>query len=271
MMGFESWIFTAGSRCFGKGGRAMNQRFDGKVVVVTGGGRGIGRAVAAGFLKEGATVILAERQQETALATAGELSMLGLVHGRVVDIADERQVSELADWLRSEFGAIHGLINNAGFGISGSIDTLTMEQWDTVMNTNLRGAFLTSQRLTPLLEKGAPASIIHIASTRAVMSEPDTFPYSASKGGLRALTHSMAVSLGPRGIRVNSISPGWIHTGEPEILRSIDHSQHPVGRVGNPDDIAEACLFLASDKAGFITGTDLTVDGGMTVKMIYAD
>ncbi len=249
----------------------MNQGFADRTIVVTGGGRGIGRAVAAGFLRAGATVVIAERDQGAALEAGRQLALLGPVHGRVVDIACERQVRDLAAWLAEEFGVLHGLINNAGFGISASMDSFTMDQWDTVMNTNLRGAFLVSKQLLPLLEKGAPASIVNIASTRAVMSEPGTFAYSASKGGLRSLTHSMAVSLGPRGIRVNSISPGWIHTSDAADLRDVDHRQHPVGRVGRPDDIAEACLFLASKQAGFITGANLTVDGGMTVKMIYEE
>ena len=131
------------------------------------------------------------------------------------------------------------------------------------------------------MRRAGGGAIINIASTRALMSEPDTFAYSASKGGLLALTHSLAISLGPI-IRVNAISPGWIDTsgwrrGEAgqaparEALRPIDHAQHPAGRVGRPEDVAWACTFLASDLAGFITGQNLIVDGGMTVKMIYVD
>ncbi len=112
-------------------------------------------------------------------------------------------------------------------------------------------------------------SIVNISSTRAFMSEAETFAYSASKGALEALTHSLAISLGPK-VRVNAVAPGWIHGGAPEALRPVDHAQHPVGRVGRPSDIAAAVAYLVGDEAGFVTGQTLVVDGGMTRKMIYA-
>jgi NAD(P)-dependent dehydrogenase (short-subunit alcohol dehydrogenase family) len=157
------------------------------------------------------------------------------------------------------------------------LEELSTEEWNRVIATNLQSVYLVTRYLLPLMPRGA--SIINIASTRALMSEPNTEAYSASKGGILALTHAMAISLAPRGIRVNAISPGWIETSnwkkrsirkEP-LLRDIDHLQHPAGRVGKPEDIAYACLFLSSEEASFITGVNLVVDGGMTVKMIYAE
>jgi NAD(P)-dependent dehydrogenase (short-subunit alcohol dehydrogenase family) len=140
---------------------------------------------------------------------------------------------------------------------------------------NLTSHFLCSQLFAPALMQ-TKGCIINIASTRALMSEPNTEPYSASKGGILALTHSLAVTLGPRGVRVNCVSPGWIDTSAwqvkptPSGLRRRDHRQHPAGRVGRPEDVAAACLFLADPGAsGFLTGANLVVDGGMTRKMIY--
>ena len=154
-------------------------------------------------------------------------------------------------------------------GITKSPYELTVDQWDLVLNTNLRGAFLCSREAAKIMRRQGGGAIVNIASTRAFMSEANTEAYSASKGGIIALTHALAVSLAPDKIRVNSISPGWIETGDYAELREIDHLQHPAGRVGIPDDIARACLFLTHDDNGFITGANIMIDGGMTRKMIY--
>lgn len=145
---------------------------------------------------------------------------------------------------------------------------LPLKTWNDVLASNLTSYFLMSKYAIPLLKKSKGA-IIHISSTRHLMSEPDTEIYSASKGAIDALTRSMAISLGPE-IRVNSISPGWI-SDPSEKLKASDHAQHPAGRVGRPSDVARMVMFLASDEAGFITGSDFVVDGGMTSKMIYKD
>lgn len=168
-------------------------------------------------------------------------------------------------------------MNNAGFGNWKTIEERTVEEWDEVINVNLRAPYLMVKHLLPALKRGA--AVVNIASTRALMSEPKGEPYAASKGGLLSLTHALAISLGPRGIRVNAISPGWIEVSEykkrskrqvPQ-LREVDHLQHPAGRVGKPEDVANAILFLCSAESSFITGTNLVVDGGMTVKMIYVE
>lgn len=179
---------------------------------------------------------------------------------------------------REAFGAIDGLVNNAGIAspASGPLESLQVDDWHRVLATNLTGYFLCAKHCIPLLRVGGGA-IVNISSTRSAQSEPDTEAYAASKGGVDALTHAMAVSLGPS-IRVNAINPGWIDVSvwkkrrerRAPALSEVDHSQHPVGRVGKPEDIASLAVFLLSDAASFITGQRFVVDGGMTVRMIYA-
>jgi NAD(P)-dependent dehydrogenase (short-subunit alcohol dehydrogenase family) len=162
------------------------------------------------------------------------------------------------------------LVNNAGIRASAPFLTLSPKAFDLVLATNLRAPFLCTQEAARLMVKHKKrGAIINIASTRAFMSEANTEAYSASKGGIAALTHATAISLGARGIRVNAISPGWIETRGRKHSRR-DKLQHPVGRVGTPEDVASACLYIA-EQAGFMTGQNLTLDGGMSVNMIYED
>ena len=180
------------------------------------------------------------------------------------DIADEASVAAAL----SELGwsELDVLVNNAGIASPdrGPLADLSLADWRKVTDSHLTGAFLMSRAAIPLLGDGS--SIVNMVSTRAFMSEPNTEAYAASKGALVALTHAMAISLGPK-IRVNAVAPGWISDGKG--LSEEDHAQHPVGRVGRTDDIAGAVLYLAG--AGFVTGQVLTVDGGMTKKMVYAE
>lgn len=168
-------------------------------------------------------------------------------------------------------GQIDVVINNAGIGHWVSLYELTVEDWDRVLNTNVRGCFLLSREAGKVMRDGHGGSIVNISSTRAHMSEPNSEAYAASKGGITALTHALAISMGPDDIRVNCISPGWIENGDYEALKPEDHKQHPAGRVGKPDDIARACMFLTSKDNSFITGAELVIDGGMTRKMIYIE
>jgi NAD(P)-dependent dehydrogenase (short-subunit alcohol dehydrogenase family) len=163
------------------------------------------------------------------------------------------------------------LVNNAGIEHRAPFLELPTAEFDRVIAVNLRGTFLCSQAVAAAMtERGAGGVIINIASTRAFMSEPNTEAYTASKGGIVALTHAMAMSLSEQRIRVNCISPGWIETPRVPAKSKRDRLQHPVGRVGNPHDIAEACFFFA-EHDGFITGQNLIIDGGMTKKMIYEE
>ncbi|NBW06905.1 MAG: SDR family oxidoreductase [Caulobacteraceae bacterium] len=182
----------------------------------------------------------------------------------ICDVGDEASVK--AAYAELGWETLDLLVNNAGIASPnrGPMVELSLADWRKVTDSHLTGAFLMSRAAIPLLNEGG--SIVHMVSTRAFMSEPDTEAYAASKGAMVALTHAMAISLGPK-IRVNAVAPGWISDGKG--LSKADNDQHPVGRVGRPDDIAGAVLYLAN--AGFVTGQVLTVDGGMTKKMIYVE
>ncbi len=181
-------------------------------------------------------------------------------------------IEDIQRGLRDAEGRLDALVCNAGFMIRKSLAELSLAEWDAVLRTNLSSTFLLARAAAPLL-RDARGAIVTIASTRAHQSEPDTESYSASKGGLLALTHALAVSLGPE-VRCNCVSPGWIDVqppGQGEALRPEDHRQHPAGRVGRPDDVAALVAWLCGPEAGFVTGAEFLSDGGMTRKMIYAE
>lgn len=250
-----------------------------KVAIVTGGGQGIGKGIAFHLLEERMHVAILEKDPEAGEEAASELSLLGDVHFFPADVADEDSVKKAVRRTVETFGRLEALINNAGISdpVSGPVEDLSLADWNRIIQTNLTGCFLCAKYAVPHLRKELGA-IVNIASTRAFQSEPNTVAYSASKGGLVALTHALAVSLGPE-IRVNCVSPGWIDVSgwkkaagrAEQELRRVDHEQHPVGRVGRPQDIAGLVAFLVSEEAGFITGQNFIVDGGMTRKMIYAE
>lgn len=251
-----------------------------KVAAITGGGQGIGRAVAYGFVAAGYAVSLIDPDEAAGEETLAEVKKRG-GHGLFMtgDVSHPQHVEAWATRTAEQLGCPDVLINNAGLWHRAPFLELALHDFDRVLSVNLRGTFLSSQAIARhMVARGEGGAIVNIASTRAVMSEPGTEAYTASKGGVLALTHAMALSLGEHGIRVNSVSPGWIETSDWQYSKRAktpdhtvaDRTQHPVGRVGRPEDVAEACLFLA-ERAGFMTGQTITVDGGMTVKMIYAD
>ena len=226
------------------------------VALVTGGARGIGAAVALRLRNDGWDVVVADRDP----AAAGR--------SVVCDVSDETAVFALVDGIRATEGRLDALICNAGFGIRKPIAELTLAEWSSVLATNLTSTFLLVRAAEALLRK-AHGSVVTIASTRAHMSEPNTEAYSASKGGLVALTHALAISLGPN-VRVNCVSPGWILT-KGAAPTAEEHAFHPAGRVGTADDVAALVAFLIGPESRFITGAEFVVDGGVTRKMIYPD
>jgi NAD(P)-dependent dehydrogenase (short-subunit alcohol dehydrogenase family) len=223
--------------------------FKNKVAVITGGARGIGQIICQEFSRAGARVCFIDKEPNDCFTG---------------DVSEEETLIKFADKVISEYGKVDYLINNACLS-KGGIENCSYEDFNYVLRTGVTAPFM----LTKLFEKyfSQGASIINISSSRDRMSQPNTESYTAAKGGISALTHALAVSLAGR-VRVNSISPGWIDTANSD-LNGADMTQHPAGRVGNPIDIANMVLFLCSDKAGFITGENICVDGGMSKLMIY--
>ena len=244
------------------------------VALVTGGAQGIGRGIAYHLHTHGYAVVVADIDDEA----GAECTQWGLDFKRT-DMSDEASVTDCVAQTLACHGRLDALVNNAGIAdpASGPLEKLALECWNHILGVNLTGCFLGVKHAVKAL-RTARGAVVNIASTRALQSEANTEAYAASKGGIVALTHALAVSLGPD-IRVNCISPGWIEARDwqkasrmqtPELTPE-DHAQHPVGRVGRPADIAALARFLLSAEAGFITGQNFVVDGGMTRKMIYRE
>ncbi|ANY19116.1 Glucose 1-dehydrogenase 4 [Tsuneonella dongtanensis] len=248
-----------------------------KTIAITGGGAGIGRAAALHFHGLGWRVAVLDTDAEALKELAELLPKKRCLTVRS-DVGKEAQVrrafARIEAWLGDD--PLDCLVNNAGIAdpYCGPLEDLALADWQRWIDASLTAAFLCSRAALPLLRRSSGASIVNVSSTRALMSEPETFAYAAAKGGLDAFTHALAVTLGPQ-VRANAVLPGWIETGpwQKESKRSDPHhskkarAQHPAGRVGRADDIAQAIEWLAS--AGFVTGQRIVVDGGMTVKMIY--
>lgn len=225
--------------------------FEGKIVVITGGVHGIGKAIADGFLQEGATVCIIDREENPFF---------------IGDIGDKETLEAFANKVIDTYGKVDYLINNAMISMGG-LNACGYGAFDYALRVGVVAPYYLTKLFNSYFTPNG--AIINISSSRDRMSQPNTESYTAAKGGLSSLTHALAVSLGGR-VRVNSISPGWIDTTY-TVYDGADATQHPVKRVGKPMDIANMVLFLCSEKAGFITGENICIDGGMTRQMIYHD
>ncbi|MGE6241223.1 SDR family oxidoreductase [Ectopseudomonas guguanensis] len=247
---------------------------NGRVALVTGAARGIGLGISAWLITEGWQVVLADIDRERGSKVARVLGDNAWFVA--MDVAKEDQVSVGVAEVLGQFGRLDALVCNAGIADPHTppLESLDLKRWNRMLAVNLTGAMLLAKHCAPYL-RAHRGAIVNIASTRASQSEANCEAYAASKGGLVALTHALAVSLGPE-VRVNCVSPGWIDARDPvqqrlEPLSVFDHAQHPVGRVGTVEDVAAQVAWLLSDAAGFVTGQEFVIDGGMSRKMVYED
>jgi NAD(P)-dependent dehydrogenase (short-subunit alcohol dehydrogenase family) len=248
----------------------VSKRFAGKNVIVTGAGRGIGRAIAQRFADEGADVMLVGRGREPLDKAVAEIGDRAWAH--VADVSDSAQVAGVVAAAKGRWPRIDVLVNNAGIAEEAAFLEIAEASWDRVLGTNLRGAFLMAQAVAREQVESGGGSIVHIASIDASGGDGPYASYNASKAGLLGLNRTMAMELGPHGIRVNCVSPGFTHTDmtedavPPELMDYLVNrfDRVPLRRLVKPEEIAAACAFLASDDASAITGVDLTVDCGLT-------
>jgi len=253
-------------------------RLAGQVALISGGAQGIGRAIATIFQREGACVFILDCDPRQGNKTAEDLSGDNPdlpVKYLPADLSEPDEIKAALDTIRKLKGTIDVLINNSGIEIDTSLEELTVADWDLVLNVNLRGAFLLTQAVVPLFAASGGA-VVNIGSVHASHAFPNSIPYACSKAGMIALTRNLALELSSRRIRVNCICPGYIdtrlweeylrHSHDPKAVDAQTTALHPVGRRGLPADVGEAALFLASESSAFITGTELLVDGGLTIR-----
>lgn len=242
-----------------------------KVAVVTGGASGIGRCIADKFLEQDYQVAIIDLNRERGEQFAAAYPDKGFfMEG---DITEKQVLDRFVKEIQDRYGRVDALVNNACAG-KGGIFNCSYEEFNYVLRLGVTAPFYLSQQLLPLFREGG--SILNISSTRAYQSQTNTESYTAAKGGISALTHALSVSLAGHNVRVNAINPGWIDSDsylqeEKASFSVSDRKQHSTGRVGRPEDIAAMALFLASEQASFITGEDITIDGGMSKLMIYHD
>ncbi|WP_166260625.1 SDR family NAD(P)-dependent oxidoreductase [Marinobacter salicampi] len=254
-------------------------RLKGKVAAVTGGSLGIGAAAVTRMAEAGAAVAILDVLDKEGEALAHKLSEQGLEAGYWhCDVSDENQVKQVLDNVADSFGSLTVLVNNAGIaGSNKPTHELTEEEWDSVQNVNVKGVFFCTKHAMPHMKKAGVGSIINLSSIYGLVSAPDLPPYHASKGAVRLMTKTDALLYATENIRANSIHPGFIWTPlvedhlkntsqDPDEARAATAALHPVGHMGEPDDIAWGVVYLASDESKFVTGSELVIDGGYTAR-----
>jgi 3-oxoacyl-[acyl-carrier protein] reductase len=243
-------------------------RLEGKSAIVTGAGRGIGKAIAKRFLEAGARVMICDLEPERLQAAGEELAAIGTVQSEVVNVTSREEVERLVDRAKEEFGRIDVLANNAGISRFEPFLEITDENWNDTLAINLTGVFLCSQVVATEMKNQGSGAIVNMGSTNGILGEEGLAHYNASKAGVILLTKTMAIELAPHNVRVNSVCPGFILTelqlesGMSEETIQDYASLIPLNRYGRVEEVASAFAFLASDEASFITGTELVVDGG---------
>jgi NAD(P)-dependent dehydrogenase (short-subunit alcohol dehydrogenase family) len=251
---------------------------EGQVAIVTGGSKGIGLGIAREFMRERASVVISSRNKGALKEAEDELREMGNQIASVVcDVSNEEQVLNLMAETVSRFGRLNIVVNNAGLGIYKSLTETTTEEFDLALAVNLKGVFFCMKHAVPYLKHSGGGSIINIASVYSVQNVGGTVPYAAAKGGVASLTRAAAIDLAREGIRVNAIAPGWVDTplvrsifdssGDPEAARREVEERQLLGRLGRPEDIGRAAVFLASDNSSYMTGSMIFVDNGMTAQL----
>jgi NAD(P)-dependent dehydrogenase (short-subunit alcohol dehydrogenase family) len=258
----------------------MDVQLKNRVALVTGAGEGIGHGCALALAEAGADVVVNDVNPVTGEATAEAIRGMGRRSLFVqADVSAADAVRAMAETIQREFGVVDVLLNNAGFNLFKNLEQTSLEEWERIMSVDLRGVYLVTRAMLPLLKTAGGASVINIASVHAQATVADITAYAAAKGGVVSMGRSLAQELGKFGIRVNTISPGFVRTplldrwlnSEPDPQASLGRvlAFHPLGRIGTPQDIGNLVVFLASDYSGFISGTNITIDGGLTARLMH--